>query len=82
MLDCRLRASGALGDASRPADETQPSLWAKLGRRRGRNSAVAAALQLRQTVVEIAHGLMDALLVLNQRKAHESFTAGPEPRAG
>jgi len=81
-LEYRQRASGALGDVSRPAGETRPSRSTKPSRRRRRNSAVAAALQLRQTVVEIAHGLMDALLVLDQRKAHESFTAGPEPRAG
>ena len=61
---------------TRAAPRTKPSL------RNGRHSAVAAALQLRQTVVEIAHGLMNALLVLDQGETHEAFTAGPEPGAG
>jgi hypothetical protein len=31
-------------------------------------------------VVEVAHGLMDALLVLDEGESHEAFAAGPETR--
>jgi len=77
-----VKSRSSTGNVPAARWETRAAPRTKPSRQDVRNSAVAAALQLRQTVVEIAHGLMDALLVLDQRKAHESFTAGPEPRAG
>ena len=50
--------------------------------RRKRSGRRRRESQLREGLAQVAHGLVDALLVLDQREPHEAVAAGTEPDAG